>query len=209
MDVYTLLAESRLLMGPRFAGLAIWEMIKRNRGSIVADVPGIMAKVFPGEAFDEAIFRDWLRQLKNAGILELTKDGETWLIKAGRGSFALANDPAPAKKRKAKDLSPVVLKFPCSGKVAEWGLTEAQIAEWQRLFPDLDILQCCRSALAWVLVNTKKTARGTPRFLVSWFEKDMRDVRRSIERGSFGAIQTREKPRGDLSRAFEEFAARG
>lgn len=205
MEVYELLADAGLLAGPRFVGAALWDFIRRGRGSVVADVPALKAKIFPGEFCDKT-FRDYLRQLKEAGVIVLEKEGETWLIKRGAGKFALAAGPAPAKKtKKARDESPIVLTYPCQGPVAEWHLREAQVEKWARLFPSLDVLQSCRSALAYVTAGEMKTARGMPRFLVSWLDRDVRWGHKAAP-GAFGAIRDT-KPRGDLARAFAEFGA--
>lgn len=66
---------------------------------------------------------------------------------------------------------PAVLEFPCDGTPNAWRLTPSQLDEWRTLFPSLDLLAECRSALAWVLAsaNRRKTARGMPKFLVGWF----------------------------------------
>ena len=76
---------------------------------------------------------------------------------------------------------PPVLTFPCQGAETAWPLTAAQVAEWTALYPDLDIVAECRQALAWVSANGRKTARGMPAFLVSWFARSIRSgaVRRA------------------------------
>jgi hypothetical protein len=63
-----------------------------------------------------------------------------------------------------------ILTFPTTGPVRSWELTEAQIAEWVRLFPNLDVMAECRKALAWIAANPtkQKTARGMPAFIVRW-----------------------------------------
>lgn len=68
----------------------------------------------------------------------------------------------------AKPPDPPVLMFPCNGEPSEWALTESAIREWSSLYPGVDITGECRRALAWVQANHRKTARGMPRFLVSW-----------------------------------------
>src|SRR5690606_34541339 len=85
---------------------------------------------------------------------------------------------------------PAVLEFPCDGTPNAWRLTESQIAEWQELFPSLDVLAQCRLAYAWVLADSsrRKTARGMPKFLVGWFG-------RSQNRGSGnGASRQPQRP---------------
>lgn len=68
--------------------------------------------------------------------------------------------------------SPVVevLVFPTVGSGPKsWVLTDAQVAEWQSLYPGIDVVSECRKALAWVKANQPKTASGMPKFLVKWF----------------------------------------
>lgn len=205
MEVFELLSDARLLVGPRFVAAALWEFIRRGKGSVAADVPMLKSKIFPGQEFDDAIFRDWLRQLKECGVIELIKRDDAWVIVKGSGKFALADGPKrPRKAKAAKIASPVILRYPCQGKIAEWCLTEAQVEEWQRLYPGLDILQCCRSALAYIAAGEMKTARGMARYLVGWFDRDVRWGAKS-SMGAFGALRNEAKPRGDLSRAFAEF----
>jgi len=69
-----------------------------------------------------------------------------------------------------RDSSPAVVVFPVIGdpKAPEWALTEARIAEWRTAFPGVDIEAECRRALVWVNANQRKTAKGMPKFLVSW-----------------------------------------
>jgi len=73
-------------------------------------------------------------------------------------------------------LSPVVLEFPTIGADGDvYRLSEAQVAEWAKLFPGLDVLAECRHALAWVRENTghRKTSGGMGRFLVGWFTRSV------------------------------------
>ncbi len=76
-------------------------------------------------------------------------------------------DPSPAPVAIERPL----LEFQCDGKQPTWHLTAEQVAEWSSLFPSLDVLAECRSALAWVSANPsrRKTANGMKRFLVGWF----------------------------------------
>lgn len=64
-----------------------------------------------------------------------------------------------------------ILEFPCNGEQKTWILTDKQLSEWAGLYPGLDVLGECRKALAWVLANERKTARGMPKFLVSWLNR--------------------------------------
>jgi hypothetical protein len=74
-----------------------------------------------------------------------------------------------------------LLVFPCDGEPEEWQLSQFQVTQWSDLYPSLDVLGECRSALAWVLADgtRRKTARGMARFLVGW-------LGRSQNRGARG-----------------------
>lgn len=82
--------------------------------------------------------------------------------------------PARARARAlapAPEESPVLLLFPTVGQGGtEWRLRKPQVDEWQAAYPNLDVLAECRKALAWLNANPgrRKTARGMPRFLVTW-----------------------------------------
>jgi hypothetical protein len=70
-----------------------------------------------------------------------------------------------------------MLTFPTIGHgPKEWILTDDQVTAWQEAYPTLDVLQQCRMAQQWVLVNHKKTARGMLKFLVNW-------LNRAVQRG--------------------------
>jgi hypothetical protein len=89
---------------------------------------------------------------------------DTSCVETGQPSSTPAKAIAPG-------VEPAVLEFPCDGNPSAWRLTASQAAEWQRLFPSLDIVSECRAALAWVLADSshRKTARGMLKFLVGWF----------------------------------------
>lgn len=206
MEVFRLTAEANLLMGPRYIAAALWVLIGKGRGKIVADVPKLMETIFPGENFELARFKNWLGELKAAGVIDLVKDGEQWMICYGKGDFALNPNPRPPKKKPDTIGSRVLLTYPCSGKIKEWSLTEAQVEKWQLLFPDLDVQQECRQALSWVMCNHRKTAKGMLRFLDNWLQIAMRDLKAHKSSGAFGASRE-EKPRGALGRALAEFGS--
>ncbi len=72
---------------------------------------------------------------------------------------------------------------------AEFGISEEQITEWQRLFPKVDVEQQLRSMHAWCVANPKKrkTAKGIMRFAVNWLSSQQ-------DRGP--ANGSRQKPTG-------------
>lgn len=63
---------------------------------------------------------------------------------------------------------PAVLVFPCNGTPNTWDLAHSRIKTWEELFPGVDVDRECRAALAWVLANRKKTAKGMAKFLTGW-----------------------------------------
>jgi hypothetical protein len=118
---------------------------------------------------------------------------------------APARAPAPALKSVSSATDepspePAILTFPAVGKVKAWDLTEPQIAKWRTLYPNLDVLAECRKALAWCDSHPqkRKTARGMPGFLVSWFS-------RAVDRGGGaargGAVSEMPFTRDELDRA--------
>jgi hypothetical protein len=67
------------------------------------------------------------------------------------------------------------LTFNTQGKTDKWDLTERQADEWQKLYPALDVIACCRKAFAWAEANPakRKTAKGMPAFLVNWLNREV------------------------------------
>lgn len=93
-------------------------------------------------------------------------------------SYLLKDDPIEQdhpKNDSAETLpvSPPFLVFPTDGHAREWALTEGQVLDWQGLYPNLDVREQARQALAWVLAkpSNRKTARGMPAFLVNWLNR--------------------------------------
>jgi hypothetical protein len=67
--------------------------------------------------------------------------------------------------------SPAFLEFQVVGADGQmWRLTEAQVSEFERLFPTVNVRQEMRAALAWVRANPgrRKTGRGMLKFLTGW-----------------------------------------
>lgn len=91
--------------------------------------------------------------------------------------------------------TPALLTFPTVGSGPKtWDLTEAQRAEWQELYPGLDVLGECRGALGWIRTHPPKTAKGMPAFLVNWFNRAVargtgRNERVPAVRGAIGPNQ--------------------
>lgn len=93
------------------------------------------------------------------------------------------------------------LQFPVVGQHGmTWQLSEAQVAEWATLFPNLSIPVEMRKALAWVRANPgrRKTGRGMAKFLVGWLTRAT-DGHHGIER--------RVEERGSSTRQLPAFDA--
>jgi hypothetical protein len=68
--------------------------------------------------------------------------------------------------------SPVIATLPCVGAgPKEYAVTEEQLRQWRAAFPGIDVDGEIRKARAWLdaAPAKRKTHKGTPRFLVSWF----------------------------------------
>lgn len=92
-------------------------------------------------------------------------DHKAFVEHIGQAGKVLDGNLSPVQPNPTPD---AVLTFPCAGKPASWVLTESQVAEWMELYPAVDVVAECRKALGWIRSNTKKTAKGMPRFLTSW-----------------------------------------
>lgn len=94
---------------------------------------------------------------------ELELEGE------GEGS----PEPKPASAPPAP--SPVVASIPVVGKGGgEAPVTQADIDEWQSLFPAVDVPQEIRNIRAWNLANPskRKTMEGYKKHIVTWLTKE-------------------------------------
>lgn len=85
---------------------------------------------------------------------------------------------------------PPILVFPTDGRIKEWPLVAAKVAELAAAFPSLDILAECRKALGWVLAapDRRKTAKGMSKFLFGWMSRCQ--DRGGGKRGQDGRRQT-------------------
>lgn len=65
---------------------------------------------------------------------------------------------------------PAVLVLPCLGKVKEWPLTAARLAEWRLAYPGVDVLAEAHKMLGWLNAHAKrqKTFEGMSGFALGW-----------------------------------------
>jgi hypothetical protein len=101
----------------------------------------------------------------------------------GNGSSSVTGNGSVSAESLSRS-TPPFLEFPVVGQQGvTWQLSEAQVAEWATLFPNLSIPVEMRKALAWVRANPgrRKTGRGMAKFLVGWLTRAT-DGRHGIER---------------------------
>lgn len=130
----------------------------------------------------------------NANALPTHCDGNADAMRSQCSSFSFSlplplpveeklasRPPADADAAPPEEAGAVVLEFPCQGAKPSFPLYEKQVAEWQKVFPGLDVMQECRTAQAWCVAQParRKTFSGMPKFLVNWLS-------RSADRGGGG-----------------------
>lgn len=102
----------------------------------------------------------------------------------GEGSPEPQGDSAPPI---APAMSPVVTSIPVVGKNGgEAPVTQADVDEWQALFPALDVTQELRNIRAWNLANPsrRKTLEGYKKHIVTWLTKEQNKGGRPQQRGN-------------------------
>ena len=111
------------------------------------------------------------KKAEKAGMSRGTKNGTaTSLSRSTTAPAPETESTTPNGVVSAEASSPPLLVFPTVGQSSTWGLSSVQVAEWQALFPNVDVMHEMRKAVAWCHANPvkRKTAKGMPRCLVSW-----------------------------------------
>ena len=126
--------------------------------------------VLPGiDRADEVISRGARVDDALPGQLCLSPDG-----REGKGREEEGNGDSSTAPRATEPQSPAFAEYPVVGvNATPYRLSEAQVDEWARLFPGLDVRQELRHALAWAVANPgrRKTAGGMAKFLVGWLTR--------------------------------------
>lgn len=106
-----------------------------------------------------------------------------------------------------------VLVYPTVGKGGtSWFLTDRHAAEWQALYPHLDVMAECRKALSWLNANPgrRKTVRGMPAFLVNWLNRATDSAPRStLALARPGAPRTRDERNAAAAERTEQWLKAG
>lgn len=99
---------------------------------------------------------------------------------------------------------------------AEWLPTEANFAEWGRLFPMLDMPQEFRNMRAWCIgnPNKQKTKKGIKKFVSGWLTRSAEQKQQGTGTGKrsrnvFNSFQQNSYDYADLEREFEQDPVNG
>lgn len=104
-------------------------------------------------------------------------------VREGKGKGTGTEGSSEALSRSEPD-SPICFEYPTIGPDGpSWRLRRVQVDEWRATYPGVDVLAECRRALAWVKANPgrRKTAKGMPKFLVSWLSRAVDSGRVTLE----------------------------
>lgn len=128
------------------------------------------------------------------------------------------SDQDPTSSPHPVVVSAVVLSFPSSGEPKTWELREDMLQRLTELYPSVDVLAESKKALFWVESNPtkKKTARGMPKFLASWMERQQNRYRGpgvkspETDKAENAAIYDRvRRQREETERIISEYKQRG
>lgn len=67
------------------------------------------------------------------------------------------------------------------GKSAEYDLSDAEMQEYETLFPNINVPQCLCSMRAWLSANPSKRPKNVRRFVANWLIRETKDFERSWE----------------------------
>ena len=92
------------------------------------------------------------------------------------------------------DSVPPVLTLPLNGG-SEYAISQAQVDQWQALYPAVDVLQQLRNMKGWLLSNPqrRKTKGGVSRFITGWLSREQ-DLGGRGEGGFLNGQQKRNEP---------------
>jgi len=90
--------------------------------------------------------------------------------KEGKGTEE-GTDVSPEPEEPASAPAPApLLEFPCVGAEKTWTVSPGKLAEWEAVYPDMNVLAALRRARQWCVDNParRKTVSGMPRFIHAW-----------------------------------------
>lgn len=100
-------------------------------------------------------------------------------------SAELPSSSTPAAKISPNSESSLVITMPLNDHT-EFIITPAHIAEWQALYPAVDVLQTLRHIRGWNLSNPKKrkTKNGILKHITQWLAKEQDKVKGKVQVGN-------------------------
>lgn len=129
-------------------------------------------------------------------------------IDLGSSSLSLVADPDQTRTRKSRANADV---FPVVGdpKHPTWSITDEEFETLHAAFPDIDIAQECKRALAWIKASpaNRKTARGMCRFLNGWMARNQNRGTAPRQTESFAERDARLKREAEQRRSRERAEA--
>lgn len=186
---------SRLSDASKLLAICIWTLASRSRDG---DVPNDFEYLKGVGCLGSMVKADHLKELISAGFLEVASNA---LADCTQSACSETETETEERQRRGEQSSPrpperssgtpiAGLEFPCDGKEQVWQLTREQLAEWQGLYPSVDVLGQCRNALGWVRAkpSRRKTFGGMPAFIVNWLG---RTQDRGGSAGRVGGVEAR------------------
>lgn len=106
----------------------------------------------------------------------------------------------PQAARAPEPLGLPVITLPTNREGREVGIFPAQVDEFNKLYPNVDVHQQLRAMRGWLLNNreNRKTARGMPRFVNRWLSKEQDKHNGQGNRGQIDR-QARQRTPGSAS----------
>jgi hypothetical protein len=100
-------------------------------------------------------------------------------------------DEPPILIQPIESIDPVVINLPLNDQ-SEFPIVQSKVAEWQTLYPAVDVLQSLRHIRAWNDANPsrRKTKSGILRHIVAWLSKEQNQSKPSFSTDSkFAAFE--------------------
>ncbi|KKK61771.1 hypothetical protein LCGC14_3010990, partial [marine sediment metagenome] len=84
----------------------------------------------------------------------------------------------------AEEVVSEIEPFPCRGKLKTWILPKAKLAEYEKTYEHLDVLDQMKRAWQWVQdrPTQRKTAKGMPQYLSNWLNRECNSGRGKSEK---------------------------
>lgn len=175
---------------------ADWNLTNWNKRQFISDCSSDRVRKHRenrGLKQDETLHETDVKQGVTAPDTDTESDTE-----AENSSCAGAKQVRPAPEEVPE--SELAGKLPLAGG-GEYRISKAQVAEWAKLFPGIDVMHECRKLKAWLIGNPTKqsTKRGILKRIMNWLTRAQDDLRRGG--GMNGGNANRAQERTNANRA--------